>query len=611
MPTLAVTNFNVVCATLGGFVTIFGLVSHLFKEKLYLSDASGVSLSHNAANFIKPIEYANGSQEALNAITLYFSRLVLGVQLVIAGVQLPSRFLLKEWKTLSLLLGPGMTGMWLCTSVVIWGLVPNTPYLHALAVAACVTPTDPVLSNSIVMGKFADKNVPKPLQRVIIAESGANDGLGYPFLFVAVYLIQYARSSGADESGGTRTAMALWLGETWGYTIFLSVLYGIAVGWLAKVLLHWAEDNKYIDRESFLVFAVALALFIVGTCGMIGSDDVLACFIAGNVFTIDDWFRLETLDDSLHPTIDMLLNLSVFMWFGAVCPWSEFVHNDVIPFYRLVLLGLLVLLFRRIPVIFAMHKYISQIEDFRQAAFVGFFGPIGVSAIFYLYIALEYFHNYFRVDGKLREDAKHLADTMYVVVWFMVICSIVIHGLSIPLGKLGFYLPHTLSSTMNKRSDIEQDAVSIPFRDTIFAAASRVVPSLRNSNSSRALSRGRPVPPRSNLFLTSSAIIPNGRSSTKSLTVHTNPVTSPIGSPTPPMAPPEPSSSPPLLGVSLPTHNLGGYPGAGQSANSGKCMRDTNANSYGAISNLPSRPRLGSLNHSSVDTINCEAKWQD
>jgi hypothetical protein len=28
-------------------------------------------------------------------------------------------------------------------------------------------------------------------------------------------------------------------------------------------------------------------LFIVGTCGMIGSDDVLACFIAGNIFTIE------------------------------------------------------------------------------------------------------------------------------------------------------------------------------------------------------------------------------------------------------------------------------------------------------------------------------------
>jgi hypothetical protein len=39
MPILALTNFNIVCATLGGFITVFGLVSYLFKEKLYLSEA--------------------------------------------------------------------------------------------------------------------------------------------------------------------------------------------------------------------------------------------------------------------------------------------------------------------------------------------------------------------------------------------------------------------------------------------------------------------------------------------------------------------------------------------------------------------------------------------
>jgi len=94
------------------------------------------------------------------------------------------------------------------------------------------------------------------------------------------------------------------------------------------------------------VFAITLALFIIGTCGMIGSDDVLACFVAGNAFTWDDWFRLETLDDSLQPTIDMLLNLSVFVWFGAVCPLKSFGDDEVIPVYRLLALGVLILLFR-------------------------------------------------------------------------------------------------------------------------------------------------------------------------------------------------------------------------------------------------------------------------
>ncbi|KIV99015.1 uncharacterized protein PV09_09244 [Verruconis gallopava] len=454
MPNLAIVNFNTVCATLGGFIAVFGLVSYLFKEKLYLSEAlvsliAGIIFSPHATNLIRPLEYAFNDQETLNTITLYFTRLVLGVQLVIAGVQLPSRYLQLEWKSLALLLGPGMAGMWICTSLLVWAFVPNIGILYALAVGACVTPTDPVLSNSIVKGKFADKNIPKELQKIIIAESGTNDGLGYPFLFLPLYLIRYTLHG--NHAAGT--AIGMWFYETWAYEIILGALYGAVVGWLAKELLHWAEERHYIDRESFLVFAIALALFIIGTCGMIGSDDVLACFIAGNTFTWDDWFRLETQDDSLQPTIDMLLNVAVFIWFGAVAPWHEFAHNSVIPIYRLILLGLLVLLIRRPPVVFAMHKKIHQIEEWRQALFVGFFGPIGVSAVFYLYVSLEYLRTSVEQHGHDPEDAEKLGETMNVVIWFLVICSVIVHGLSIPLGKLGFYIPRTLSQALSQSED--------------------------------------------------------------------------------------------------------------------------------------------------------------
>jgi sodium/hydrogen antiporter len=440
MPTLVLTNFNIITAVLGGFITVFGLVSYLFKERFYLSEA---------CKLLDPSPVTRlGSEENLAYITLYFSRLVLGVQLVLAGVQLPSRYLQREWKSLAILLGPNMVVMWMCASLLIFAMVPNLPILHALACGACVTPTDPVLSNSIVKGKFADKNIPKDLQKIIIAESGANDGLGYPFLFLALYVIKYSGDGGLGQRGGTAKAMGYWFGETWAYTILLSVVYGITVGWIAKELLHFAENRKFVDRESFLVFAITLALFITGTCGMIGSDDVLACFVAGNVFTWDDWFRLETLDDSLQPTIDMLLNLSIFIWYGAVCPWVSFRVNDVIPLYRLIFLGILILLFRRIPSILIMHKRVWQIEHFRQALFVGFFGPIGVSAIFYLYVSID-FLDQITVDGEVREDAAKLKDVMTVVIWFLAICSIVVHGLSIPIGKLGYQIPRTISSALS------------------------------------------------------------------------------------------------------------------------------------------------------------------
>ena len=230
-----------------------------------ISVLAGILFSPHGIGLIDPLHYAQGSIENLKIITLSFSRLVLGVQLVIAGVQLPSRYLLKEWRSLALLLGPGLMGMWLCSSLAIYTVIPNLPFLHALAIAACISPTDPVLSNTIVKGRFADKNVSRPLQHIIVAESGANDGLGYPFLFFAIYLIKYTGLGGVGQSGGAQEAMILWFGETWLYVIFLSVLYGIFIGWAAKRSLHWAEEKNYVDRESFLVFAIALAVWYLSS----------------------------------------------------------------------------------------------------------------------------------------------------------------------------------------------------------------------------------------------------------------------------------------------------------------------------------------------------------
>jgi len=150
--------------------------------------------------------------------------------------------------------------MWLITALLILALVPSITFLQALAIGACVTPTDPILSTSILKGKFADKHIPKALQRIVIAESGLNDGLGYPFLFLPLYLFT---AIGHDAHPGDLTAgraVGMWFYETWAYQIILSSLYGFVCGWVAKELLHWAERRKYVDRESFIVFALALAV---------------------------------------------------------------------------------------------------------------------------------------------------------------------------------------------------------------------------------------------------------------------------------------------------------------------------------------------------------------
>lgn len=72
-----------------------------------------------------------------------------------------------------------------------------------------------------------------------------------------------------------------------------------------------------------------------------------------------------------------------------------------------------------------LHKFVHQTEKKGQAGIMGFFGPIGVGAIFYLSVGQEYLRGVLDENGQEREDAARLREQMTVVIWFLVVCSIV------------------------------------------------------------------------------------------------------------------------------------------------------------------------------------------
>lgn len=207
---------------------------------------------------------------------------MIGVQLVIAGYQLPAKYGLTRWKEMALCLLPIMTVMWLCTTACIMLTIPKVTFLAALVIGSCVTCTDPILSQAIAKGPFADKYVARPLREIISSEAGANDGFGFPFLMLATYLIQHAEIAGdsteAGAEAGTATAHALmaragevgrlgggvgvaltqWFVETWIYTIVLSIAYGAVVGYgsckIVRLALRWyVYDNSYQLRTAFFI----------------------------------------------------------------------------------------------------------------------------------------------------------------------------------------------------------------------------------------------------------------------------------------------------------------------------------------------------------------------
>lgn len=412
------------------------LCSSVIKERLYIGEATvatlcGIIFGPVAANLIDPATWGN-----VDLITLEFSRIVLVVQCFAVGVELPRAYMEKHWKSVTLLLIPVMTFGWLITSLFIWGLFrSHLNWLDSLCIAACVTATDPVLASSVVgKGKFA-KRVPKHLRDLLSAESGCNDGMAFPFVYLAVYLIRY-------RPDATKVAYH-WICYSILYECLFGAIYGVLVGYAARRAIRWAHEKDIIDRESFLVFYFVLALFCAGSGALLGLDDLLVGFACGVGFSNDGWFLEKTEESHVSNVIDLLINLAFFVYFGAIIPWGQFNSPDIIGLtpWRLVVLGLLVLFFRRIPIMLLLKPVIPDIKTWREASFAGHFGPIGVGGLFVAILARAELETESTTPlAQLPEEGfEHLniIEMIWPITCFLVIVSILVHGSSIAVFTLG------------------------------------------------------------------------------------------------------------------------------------------------------------------------------
>lgn len=233
-------------------------------------------------------------------------------------------------------------------------------------------------------------------------------------------------------------------------TVYFAINYSLKSNWAFR---------KWVDNESYLLFPTALALFIIGTCGAIGTDDLLACFVAGSALNWDGHYLRETevRHDEVNSCVDVLLNFGGFMYIGTILPWSDF--NDPtgtgITWSRLFALGFLVLIFRRLPAIFAFYKLMpAACSNWKDALFMGYFGPIGAGAVFYV----EHARHLFPDDGDGDKEETDLVRAMAPTVYWLVFFSIVAHGLSIPALNI-FY--HYIRKAPVKRDDFELRCISL------------------------------------------------------------------------------------------------------------------------------------------------------
>ncbi|AZQ66703.1 sodium:proton antiporter [Silicimonas algicola] len=413
-------TFNIVVTLLGGVTLLLALVSDWLSRSPFpptlLALLIGVLLGPEALGLIDLETMGDRG-----AIMEKAARLTLGIGLVGVALRIPRSFPRKNWRDLFLLIVPGMILMWAISTALVY-LILGLPFWMAALIGAIITPTDPVAASPIVTGKLAEKNIPESLRHSMSFESGANDGLGYLFVFLPFLLL--SRSPGE--------ALSHWLTKSLLWDVGVATLLGLVLGYVAARLLQISERRGAIKSEWRLVYTVALALFAVGIGRLIRSDEVLLVFAAGAMFT--QVISREDRQNEEHgqEAVNRFFAIPIFILLGTALPWQGWQEMG----WQGPILVATVLLLRRPPVLLVLRPFLRNLRTPSEALFMGWFGPIAVAAIYY---------------SSLME---HRAGEP--IIWHatsLVVCgSVIAHGLTgAPLTKaLGHWLRERRSQSADR-----------------------------------------------------------------------------------------------------------------------------------------------------------------
>lgn len=298
----------------------------------------------------------------------YAAQITLAIGLMGAALRLTPMYTVKFRRTLPWLLLVGMPLMWISASSVAL-LVFGLPVTVALLVGAVITPTDPVVSTTIVTGRVAETCLTYRLRHTISAESGFNDGLAYPLVALAILLLG-AQAGGELMWDWLRVAL---IGKTLG-----GILIGAMFGYGAAKLLHLAERHEDIEIESILSYTLALSLVTFSIAELASANGMVSVFFAGVFFGAKAGARERLQQENVQEAVNRFFTLPIFLLIGLAVPWDEWLDMGYPAF---VFAGAIVL-FRRLPVWIALAAVTPGLRR-REMLFSGWFGPVGIAALYY------------------------------------------------------------------------------------------------------------------------------------------------------------------------------------------------------------------------------------
>jgi NhaP-type Na+/H+ or K+/H+ antiporter len=304
------------------------------------------------------------------------TRILLAISVMGVALRYPLRDVRARVGPVALLLLVAMPLMALTSAGLAAGIL-GLSLSAALLLGTAVCPTDPVLASSVVTGEPAEQDLPARDRQLLSLESGANDGLALPLVFVAIAFATVATPALAGpDAAGDILLKAVW-------QVVGALVLGIAAGWLGGRVLRLGEAHGATAQGPMLLFTVVLALAVLGVSGLLSVDGVLAVFVAGLAFNLASTGAERTSDVTIDEAMNRFGVLPLFVYLGAALPWVEWQALG----WPVLGLAVAVLFLRRLPVLLLLRRPLRL--GWPDAVYLGWFGPVGVSALFYLALEAE------------------------------------------------------------------------------------------------------------------------------------------------------------------------------------------------------------------------------
>jgi sodium/hydrogen antiporter len=301
------------------------------------------------------------------------------------------------------LLVPGLLLTIVFGTVLSLGLFPGITLGLALLIGAALAPTDAALGQPVI----TDQRVPARIRRILNVESGLNDGIATPFVYVALALAT-AEATGAEVSIGGAVSEGL-----------IGAVAGIVVGAVGGLLLMAVDRRKWPSPASrqLAVLALALGSYLVALA--LGGNGFIAAFVGGFAFGVA---TRQGAEDAVAFTEAQGSLLAIVVWtiFGITVGGSLIASGLDLPAIAYAILSLTIV--RLVPVALALVGCRFQPAT---VGFIGWFGPRGLASIVFLIIALEGLH-------AAGQDTSLLIAT----IGWTVLLSVVLHGITaVPLAR--------------------------------------------------------------------------------------------------------------------------------------------------------------------------------